>query len=199
MKNKCCPAYNKSSEKCVNCKYEKENREITAEHIVLECKSFYMTFKLVEPYYLKQIHNMENHIIDEEDIKNAALYIYSYVVNGAFAVELAMKYLLTLANIEYCTGNKGHDLLDLYKKLSVNKKEITADRKVIVERLCELGHQNEETIIKNLESLKNCYIYYRYLFSYGSVGISGFLGVFVNVVCNYAIEKAKSLAEGSDE
>lgn len=195
MKNKCCPEYDKNNEECINCKNEKENIKLTAKLIILECKSFYATFKLVEPYILKKIDNMQNFIYDEEDDENEMLYHHSYVVNGTFAVELAMKYLLTLANIDYCTGEKGHNLLDLYNKLSIKKKSIISDRNIIVQRLCEQGHQNEETILANLYNMQNCYNRYRYSFSYSSVGHSGFLGVLVNVVCGYAIEKANALAE----
>lgn len=199
MNNKCCPEYDKSNEECINCKNEDRNRKLAAKLIILECKSFYATFKLIEPYIIKVQKNMTNLVYDEEDCENEIMYHFSYVVNGAFAVELAIKYLLTLANIDYCTGEKGHNLLDLYKKLSLNKKSIIPDKKVIFERLCELGHQNEETILLNLTSLQDCYNRYRYSFSYSSVGHSGFFGVLVNVICSYAIDKSNTLAEECED
>lgn len=182
--------FDKNNNECINCKNEEENRLITAKLIVLECKSFYATFKLIEPYILKDYENIKNLKFDEKDHDRAFLYLSSYVVNGVFATELAIKYLLTLANIDYCRGEKGHNLLELYSKLCLNKKSIIKDKKVIFERLCKKGYQNEETIIKNLTSLQDCYNKYRYTFSYKSIGHSNFLDVLVNVVCSYAIEKS---------
>lgn len=195
MINKCCPDFDKNSLECRNCKYENENRQLTARLIILECESFYATFKLIEPYILKQQKNMQELVFDEKDAENDKLYSYAYVVNGAFAVELAIKYLLTLANIDYCTGEKGHNLLDLYRKLSLNNKNIIPDKKVIFERLCQVGHQNEETIIANLTSFQDCYNRFRYSFSYKNIGYNGFFGILVNVVCSYAIDKAKILEQ----
>lgn len=195
MINKSCPDFNKNSVECQNCKYENENRQLTARLIILECKSFYATFKLIEPYILKHQKNMLELIYDEKDAENDKLYSYAYVVNGAFAFEMAIKYLLTLANIDYCTGEKGHNLLDLYKKLSLKNKNIIPDKKVIFENLCKAGHQNEETIIANLTSFQDCYNRYRYSFSYKNIGYNGFFGILVNVVCSYAIDKAKILEQ----
>lgn len=68
-----------------------------------------------------------------------------------------------------------------------------------MQRLCEQGHQNEETILANLENMQNCYNRCRYFFTYSNVEHSGFLGVFVNVVCGYAIEKANALVEECED
>lgn len=193
MNNKCCPKFDKSNIECNYCKHEEENREITAKMIILECESFYQTFKLLELYFIKKEQVAGNFILDEELCEKKALYTYSYIVNGAFATELAIKYLLTMANIDYCTGEKGHNLLDLYEKLLLKKGSITSDKKIIVERLCAEGYQDEDTILINLKSIQDCYNRFRYCFSHNSVGFNNFFNVFVNVICSYAIDKAKSL------
>lgn len=198
MTDKNCPNFDKSSTDCTKCKHEKENRELTAKLILLECKSFYNTFKIIEPYILKNEMNIRYSVYNAEDSTNATLYQFSYVVNGAFATELAIKYLLTLANIDYCKGERGHNLLDLYNKLSLNKKSIVEDKTEIDKCLCKEGQQSKNSILTNLTSIQDCYNRFRYCFSYNGAGYSGFFNVFVNVLCSYAIDKAAAIEHGDE-
>lgn len=199
MVDKCCPNFDKNNDDCKSCNNQENNRSLYIKMIILECKSFFSTFKLIEPYIIEYEKKIKNSTFDKNAYENKLLYQFSYVVNGAFAAELAIKYLLTLADIDFCRGSKGHNLLDLYKKLLLNKKSIEQDRKNIISALCEQGKQKEDTILKNLESLQDCYNNFRYCFSNNIASYNNFFGVFINVICNYAIDKDKMISKDCGE
>ena len=126
---------------------------------------------------------------------------FSYVVNGAFAAELALKYLLTLAGIEYSTGAKGHELAYLFGLIiDSNKLSIKQDKEHLVDVLCSQCCQNCETLKLNLQNLTNLYNSYRYAFSCKNVSCNtGFFRRFVHIVCKYSIDKANSLHKEDED
>lgn len=200
MKNKSCLNYDEKNSNCLNCNYEDENRIIDARIILLECKSFYQVFKDIDPVIQKELESMRyvSNVTDWDEFdrisEKANLYRYAYVVNGAFATELALKFLYTLANIDYPRGNAGHDLLKLYQGyFYTNKKVVRNDVDELLRRLCADGTQNPDTIEKNVESFSDCYNRYRYLFSFSEAGTNDFFSVFVKTICDYVLSKESEI------
>lgn len=183
MKDKCCCDFDKKSEKCINCRYEDSNRILQAKLMITECKAFYETFQMIE-------NNLNN---SKEKFNYDIIWDFPYVVNGAFAVEIAIKFLLVLANIDFPTGSKGHDLFKLYSLLKINKNTIKNDYKKILKLFNEEGYKSDEIIILNLKSFSKAFNDWRYAFSKKAVGYNGFFIVFVKTICNYAIKKSEIL------
>lgn len=177
-------------EKCRNCKHLERCRNgdslLTAKVIMLDCEEFYYIFKKLEEY--------ERHPIFDGDMERYKDQIYAYeaehrgvppltapfIVNGALAAELALKFLIFKENGEFdCI----HDLQRLFESLpSCHKTPLTGI-------ICQQAHQNEETLQDNLSNIKNLFEDMRYFFSCESVGFSGFFVEFVHIVCNYAISQ----------
>lgn len=189
------------NEQCPNnqngfCDKKQESlRETNARIIAIECKSFYRVFCDIESHILPFWEKFRKGELDEAAYEEEKLYQGPYIVNGAFAAELALKYLLELANIDYSKGNKGHKLKYLFDLLLLNKAEIRKDKDNIVDLLCKDGTQTLETLKINIEAWSDCYNRYRYLFSYNSAGTNGVFPVFVHTVCKYTISKFEELKE----
>lgn len=169
------------------------------EMIASECQSFYRVFLDIETHILPLSQKMRNGTLDEETVEEHSLYHIPYVVNGAFAVELALKYLLENAEIDYSQGNKGHDLGYLFDLLLLNKKKIKEDREAIIALLCKDGHQNLDTLKQNISSWHDCYNRHRYLFTQTSAGTNHVFPLFVHTVCEYVISKSKQSEEKDEE
>lgn len=191
-----CEFYDKNKPECKSCE-----KESTSRFIIIECKSFYQTFIDLDKNIVPAWLNMKNSVFDEEIHNTALLYEFSYVVNGAFAAELALKYLLTLAGIEYSTGAKGHELAYLFGLIiDSNKLSIKQDKEHLVDVLCSQCCQNCETLKLNLQNLTNLYNSYRYAFSCKNVSCNnGFFRRFVHIVCKYSIDKANSLHKEDED
>lgn len=179
-------------------KKQESPEELTVKIIAHECEAFYKVFLDIEAHILPFWENVKHGIFEEEALEEKTLYGIPYVVNGSFAAELAIKYLLETANIDYCQGNKGHDLRYLFDLLLLNKKSIKEDREAIISLLCSDGHQTLETLKQNISAWHDCYNRHRYLYSYGSAGTNQLFPKFVHAVCDYAISKAK-LKEEAEE
>ena len=102
------------------------------------------------------------------------------MVNGVLAAELAMKALI-LEN----TGSFDciHDLKILFEALPEPHKT------ALTKRIKEGAHQNDATLILNLEVIKDFFVEWRYFFEKEALGYSGFLLSFVHIVCDYVIDR----------
>ncbi len=157
-----------------------------AKEIVVDCEGFYYIFKELEKFEKHPVFdgNIEKHaeeMFAYEEMHDGLPYLTPpLIVNGAFAAELALKFLSFKENGEFeCTHNLQHlfELLpDCYKT-------------ILTEMICKQAHQNEETLKINLSNIKNLFEDMRYFFSMESVGYSGFFYDFVHIVCDYAIEQ----------
>lgn len=177
--------YPKSKEECTNCLNRDKCDGQTSHLILVDCKSFYYTYNLLEPYNRmpELTGNEEQHkeIMEqyfEEHEKHPTL-LFPWIVNGALASELALKFLTFRETQSFKTT---HNLRELYRKLPpVHKVEL-------LERFKTQAHQNEETLMQNLGTFAEAFIYYRYPFGRGSFGMSGIFHDFVKIVCEYAFE-----------
>ena len=167
--------------------------------IATECKSFFRVFLDIEKHVLPLWEKMRDGTIDEETIEEYSLYHIPYVVNGAFAAELALKYLLENADIDYAQGNKGHDLKYLFDLLLLKKKSIQVDRDTVIALLCKDGTQNLDTLKQNIAAWHDCYNRHRYFYAQTSIGTNGVFPVFVHTVCEYVISKSKREQEKDEE
>lgn len=174
-------------------------KDLKIKMIASECQSFYRVFLDIETHILPFSQKMRNGTLDEETMEEHSLYHIPYVVNGAFAVELALKYLLENAEIDYSQGNKGHDLGYLFDLLLLNKKNIKEDREAIIALLCKDGHQNLDTLKQNIAAWHDCYNRHRYLFAQTSAGTNHVFPLFVHTVCEYVISKSKQSEEKDEE
>ena len=91
-----CADYDEHSEQCKNCNIK--SVDITTTIILQECAAFYDVFKGLEK-------RLENSGIVETppEHRNPTLLEVPYIVNGAFACELALKYLLVENQISFCS------------------------------------------------------------------------------------------------
>ena len=87
-----CADYDEYSEECKNC--NNKSVDITIATILQECAAFYDVFKGLEKR-LKSSGIVET----PPEYKNPILLEVPYIVNGAFACELALKYLLVVHQV----------------------------------------------------------------------------------------------------
>lgn len=191
----------------IQCPYNKDglcekrpesSKDISVRMLASECKSFYQVFLDTETHVMPHLEKLKQGVFDEKALEESNLYHIPYVVNGSFAAELAIKYLLELANIDYSKGNKGHNLRYLFDLLLLNKGAIRQDRENIIALLCSDGHQTLETLKLNIAAWSDCYNRYRYLYSVDGAGTNHVFPLFVHTVCEYVISKSKQ-AEEKDE
>lgn len=178
---------------------EESDKSLRTRMIATECKSFFRVFLDIEKHVLPLWEKMRDGTIDEETIEEHSLYHIPYVVNGAFAAELALKYLLENADIDYAQGNKGHDLKYLFDLLLLKKKSIQVDRDTVIALLCKDGTQNLDTLKQNIAAWHDCYNRHRYFYAQTSIGTNGVFPVFVHTVCEYVISKSKREQEKDEE
>lgn len=166
--------------------------------MLIECQSFYSIFKSIDEKYIsKQHENIMNDVFDEDVIRNSFTFLFPYVVNGAFAAELALKYIYANSRVDYPKGSNGHRLKYLYDNLMKIKKScIKKDQEALRNILFNDGNQNEETISLNLEIIDCCFNDFRYFFSSNkNIAINNFFPFFVNSLCEYVLDKGKSLLD----
>ena len=81
-------------------------------------------------------------------------FLFPYVVNGAFAAELALKYIYANSRVDYPKGSNGHRLKYLYDNLMKIKKScIKKDQEALRNILFNDGNQNEERQSNNYHPL----------------------------------------------
>lgn len=153
--------------------------------IFVACKSFYFTYSLLEPYNrIPQSSGCDDEQFRKEldqyfnEIKERPSLLFPWIVNGALAAELALKFLTFR---ETHTFRITHDLKQLYLDLP------PVHRTQLLTRLKAQAHQNEETLMLNLEVFKRAFENFRYPFE-KSVGINNVFHDFVNVLYEYSFE-----------
>lgn len=177
--------YPKSKAECIGCPDRDKCDAQTSHLILVDCKSFYYTYNLLEPYNrmpeLTENEEQQKEIMEQylEEHEKHPILLFPWIVNGALAAELALKFLTFRETKSFETT---HDLRKLYRQLpTVHKSEL-------LERLKIQAHQNEETLTQNLESFAEAFVCFRYPFGRGSFGINGIFHDFVKIVCEYAFE-----------
>lgn len=152
--------------------------------MLVDCKSFYYTYNLLEPYnpipkLTDDVEEIEHYFEEQE---KCTMLVFPCIVNGALAAELALKFLTFHETKSF---KKTHNLKELYNKLPpVHKAELLV-------RLKTQANQNEKTLIQNLETFDEAFVCFRYPSEKDSVGISGIFHNFVKIVCEYAFELDK--------
>lgn len=170
---------------CDECQQSDSCQEITLHGILVDCKAFYYVY-----CWLVQ----ENQIpIHDGNQKNFEAEMESYLkrqlgrpflqipqwTNGAFASELALKFLFALEGKSY--GNI-HNLKDLFYNLpEIHKVEL-------LNRIKTQANQSERTLEIQLSNFSNAFAQSRYFFEYGSFGFSGLFDSFVKIICEYTFE-----------
>ncbi|MBE5750082.1 MAG: hypothetical protein E7346_04360 [Clostridiales bacterium] len=153
---------------------------ITAKGILLETAAFYKIYcrlekenyipfedeKAMDEYYEKRMQD------DYVDLKVVE------IVNGALAVELALKYLTFKENK---TFKQIHNLDTLYNGLPEPHKS------VLKSKIFTQAHQDENALNKNLKVIANSFENWRYFFEKDGVGTSNFFNDFVHIICEYAL------------
>lgn len=177
--------YPKSKVECIACHDRGKCDAQTSHMILVDCKSFYYTYNLLEPYNrMPQLTGSEEEQKKQieqyfEEYQKHPTLLFPYIVNGALASELALKFLTFRETKSFKTT---HNLKELYRELPpVHKKELLAQLKI-------KAHQNEETLMQNLETFSDAFVVFRYPFGRDSFGISGIFHDFVKIVCEYAFQ-----------
>lgn len=184
-------------EKCYNCEHLEQcrngNRSFTAKEIVIDCEGFYYIFKRLEEFEKYPILDGNIEKFTEEILaydgkhKGTPFLTTPLIVNGALAVELALKSLIFKENGEFeCT----HNLQRLFEQLPVCHKN------PLSELIYKQAHQNKETLNFNLHNISNLFEDFRYPFGKESVGYTNFFSEFVHIVCDYAMSQKPPDEEG---
>ena len=123
----------------------------------------------------KNLETIDEYINRHEGIPSL---MSPFVVNGALAVELALKFLIFKEKGSYeCI----HNLQRLFDQLP------DCHKNALTEIICKQAHQNDETLKFNLTNISNLFEDFRYSFGKEHVGYTNFFNEFVHIVCEYAI------------
>jgi len=171
-----CADYDEHSEECKNC--NNKSVDITIATTLQECAAFYDVFKGLEK-------RLENSGIVETppEYKNPTLLEVPYIVNGAFACELALKYLLVENHISFCISAKGHNLEYLFDLLPPSVKQPLKDK------LKNAGNITDTELRENIHLHADSFNQWRYLFANieNNVYYNKFFNVLVNQLCLYVL------------
>ena len=171
-----CADYDEHSEECKNC--NNKSVDITIATILQECAAFYDVFKGLE----KRLEN--NGIVDTpSEYKNPTLLEVPYIVNGAFACELALKYLLVENHISFCISAKGHNLEYLFDLLPPSVKQ------PLKAKLKKAGNINDAELRENIHLHADSFNQWRYLFTNieNNTYYNKFFSILVNQLCSYVL------------
>ncbi len=152
--------------------------------IILDCEGFYYLFEKLEAFitYPKLEGDLEKHHRDmieyEKNHESIPDLMPQFVVNGTLAAELALKAIIFKEKQEF---EYGHNLRKLFYQLPEPHKSI------LTEKICQEVHQNEKTLLNNLNNIANLFEDFRYCFEHSVIGYSNFLNNFIHIVCDYAI------------
>ena len=171
-----CASYDEHSEECKKC--NNKTVDITIATILQECAAFYDVFKGLEK-------RLEHSGIVETlpEHKNPVLLEVPYIVNGAFACELALKYLLIENQISFCISSKGHNLEYLFELLPVSVKRL------LKAKLKAAANIDDTELRKNIHLHADSFNQWRYLSANidGNTYYNKFFNVFVNQLCTYVL------------
>ena len=182
--------------KCIGCEHlddcRNRDQSATTKCILLECESFYYVFKELEkfekrPFYDGNTAKYEETLLAyEKKHEGVPMLTYPLVVNGAFAAELALKFLIFKENLKFdCI----HSLYELFYQLPSKHKD------TLTEIIYTQAHQNAETLKFNLSNIANLFEDFRYAFGKEQLGFSNFFNDFVHIVCDYALQQKKIVEE----
>lgn len=170
-----CSQFDPLSSVCQKC----DCRHIDIEEVIIcqECHAFYTVFIQLE----KQLKN--SGLYDESTVKLPTLLSVPYFVNGAFACELALKYLLISSNVPFDMG-KRHNLAYLFQLLPQRQKEILA---ASIKMDCNL---NDSAFQEGLDSIADIFNKQRYWFNYynQNFSIHALFNPFVHALCKYVLD-----------
>ncbi len=162
-----------------------------ASGILLDCKAFYIVFcELEERCRIPDDPEKERRYYEESDAEKRPYLTPAMVTNGGLAAELALK-ALTLK--ETGTFDCIHDLDKLFYALPEEH------RKALSSLIKEKSRQNDATLKKNLETISNFFVDWRYFFQFEAIGYSNFLPEFIHIVCDYAIAEIATFNENDFE
>lgn len=171
-----CSQYNPVFSMCQNC--DCCYVDIGEAIILQECHAFYTVFLQLE----EQLKN--NGLHNNLTAKLSTLLSVPYMVNGAFACELALKYLLFSSNILFDMV-KGHNLEYLFQLLPQEQKDTLIS--LIKKGTC----LDDSTFQDGLRSIANTFNRQRYQFSNYNQDLSTHIlfSPFVHVLCEFVLEK----------
>lgn len=152
---------------------------------MLKCMGFYQVFIELE----NKAHYTEK-LSSKEDILELELYKTPLVVNGAFATEIAIKYLLFSKNIQY---KKGHKLDYLYGLLDTDDKTLICEKVQleIESSQCEdepLEWWNKDNIEGAISLFSDNFNKWRYSYEGTLCWCDNIFRYFVHAVCKYVIK-----------
>lgn len=170
---------------CDECQWSESCQGTTLHGILVDCKAFYYVYAWLAkenkmPVYDGNQEKFEAEIkcYFEKQVTRPYLRIPQWT-NGAFAAELALKFLFAREGKPY--GNI-HNLRDLFYNLpEIHKAEL-------LNRIKIQTYQTERMLEIQLSNFSNIFAKSRYFFEYGSFGFSGFFDSFVKIVCEYVFE-----------
>lgn len=171
-----CASYDPKSANCQKC--ECQYTDIEESLILQECDAFYDVFLQIE----KRLRNCgitENSAAKKQPILLSA----PMCINGAFACELALKYLLISANMPF-NMSSGHNLEYLFNLLPQDKRDTLIT-------FMEKEYNNEQGCFQSgLSAIANTFNDRRYNFSKFSSNrsLSSFFRPFVHTICRYVLE-----------
>lgn len=178
--------------KCIGCEHLEDCRNCdqstTLKCILLECESFYYVFKKLEEFEKRPFNDgntaqySDSLLAYEKEHESVPMLTYPLVVNGAFAAELALKFLIFQENLKFdCI----HSLYQLFYQLpSKHKVPLT-------EIIYKQARQNAKTLEVNLSNIANLFEDFRYAFGKEQLGFTNFFNDFIHIVCDYAIQQKK--------
>lgn len=171
-----CASYDEYSEECKNCDHK--SVDITIATIFQECAAFYDVFKGLE----KRLEG--SGIVETPPVhKNPILLQVPYIVNGAFACELALKYILVDNQIGFCISAKGHNLEYLFDLLP------PSIRQSLKAKLKNAANIDDTELRENIHLLGDSFNQWRYLFSHveENMTYNNFFSIFVHQLCDYIL------------
>lgn len=175
---------------CNVCKYNKSCNEMIAKGIFIDCKSFYYVFCWADKEDKVPLFDGNQEKFDaeldkyfEKRMQQPNLFIPK-CTNGAFAAELALKFLWLTEDKHY---DDIHNLYDLFYQLPEIHKVELADR------IKKQAYQDDQTLKSQLKMFSNMFVKSRYFFEHKSFGSNGFFDNFVKIVCEYAFEVGKEI------
>jgi len=171
-----CSQFDSTSSLCQNC--DCNHVDIEEAIILQECHAFYTVFLQLE----EQLKNSGLHNNSNTALPN--LLSVPYMVNGAFACELALKYLLISHNITFDMV-KGHNLAYLFQLLPTEQKCcLTA----LIKKNSNL---DDNAFQDGLNAIADTFNKQRYWFNYYNQSLSthNLFNPFVHVLCKFVLEK----------
>lgn len=169
---------------CSSCPEREACEKLITEGILIDCKSFYYVYCWLSeetrmPVYCGDQKQFEAAVdaYFEKKFAQPDLQIPQWT-NGAFAAELALKYLYAREHKRY---GSIHGLYELFYGLP----EI--HRAALINRIKRDAHQSDESMEEQLRFISNAFVKSRYFFEYDTVAFTGLFDPFVRIVCDYVI------------